>query len=186
MLTTAHSKIGPMPGMNYRGIPVDGDNIRNWDGPEPIKTGKTDFNDVEDLVSKITDDEYEDTKASGALKTGSKKLGESKKSDSPLDVLEMDVELEEESDDSTAAFEDNESEIITRLIREMKALDDASSFVTEGKKSGKSQDEDGGEDDGEEPILDLDSDEDGEEYEDEDEEDEDEDEDEDECDDDDK
>lgn len=175
------SKIGPMSGMDYRGIPVDGDDIRNWDGPEPIKTGKDNFDDVEDLVSKITDDEYQDVKAKGSLKTGSKKLGEQKTDESPLSVLEMEDELKEATEDTSteseevvsAIFEDKESEIVTRLIREMKALDEASSLVEGEDEETEQTDED--EEDG--PILDVDDDDDeSKEEDDDDEEDEDEDE----------
>jgi len=136
------SKTGPEKGMNYRGVTVDGDKILNWDGKGDQFTNKK-LDDIDDLVKKITKDKYgvDATKHEWTDDPGA----------SPMSMLEMEDELDSAQEDPDAvkgeeeldvdaelsdgyqnvSFTDTESEVISKLIKEMSMLENEEDALLE-------------------------------------------------------
>ena len=97
--------------------------IVDWKGVGDLKTHE----DLDDLVDKITKDEKDTT----AAVQEDVVEGEKSKKESPLSILESELDKAEESDpenaddivSETTKFTDQESEVLNRLITEMDALD---------------------------------------------------------------
>lgn len=137
---------GVKPGLQYRGMSVDGDEILNWDGKEDQMTHK-ELKDIDDIVKTVTG------KNSTTGTTGGVNKESQVKDDSPLSILEMDEDLaaaeeekekekgkkggdeegeeekeldvdkELEEDCQTVSFSPQESEVLSRLIKEMGELE---------------------------------------------------------------
>lgn len=100
------------------------EDIVNWRGPGDLKT----YEDLDDLVDKITKDEKDTTAA--VQEEGKVEDNKDKTNESPLSILENEVNSADEDNtdvedpiSEAVKFTDQESEILNRLINEMNALD---------------------------------------------------------------
>lgn len=136
------SPTSPPAGLDYEGMPVDGDdNIINWDGGEQKTHRKVTANDddIDELVEAITKEEEEkkeenlEEKSPLSVVEGDDASGEvgdeqvGGEGGIPDIILDKKVEMEVEEGTENiedVEFEDSEAEILSRLIKEMKSLEE--------------------------------------------------------------
>lgn len=125
------SKTGPESGMNYKGVSVDGDKILNWDDTKGDQYHSKKLDDVDELVESLTN-ESEDTEhdwdespmamlESDESDDKDEKEEDDKDEKEETEELDVDEELEESYKD--VSFTDTESEVISKLIKEMTMLE---------------------------------------------------------------
>ena len=145
-------RTGAEPGMKYRSASIGGDDIINWDGEGKLSHSE-DLDDIDELMKGIkheSDDEFDDNDFSPMSILESASTDNDEEEELENDHLDVDEQMEESV--SSANFTSTESEIISKLIREMNILE------TEGCGfDGDDDDDDRGDTT---PHLDLDEDED--------------------------
>ncbi len=142
------SKTGKESGMGYRGVTIGGDKILNWDGDGPQFSNKK-LADVDDLVETITGDKYdglEDREWDGEspmsileidelleadeeekAEEEGEEAGKEAEGDEDEDEEEEELDVDQELKDSAYAdvnFTSTESEVLSRIIKEMSMLEE--------------------------------------------------------------